>query len=101
MSSTSKTTSATILENLPLLFYSIAVILHTVGITLLVKLKRKRHQDLIIMHLSVTELFMCLLDIAQNVIMRNNYVTPVTSKIVKYIIPVSYTHLTLPTILLV
>lgn len=101
MSNTSKTTSATILENLPLLFYSIAVILHTVGITLLVKLKRKRHQDLIIMHLSVTELFMCLLDIAQNVIMRNSYVTPVTSEVVKYIILVNCCLFVVPSFLII
>lgn len=101
MSNTSKTTSAAVLENLPLLFYSIAVVLHSIGITLLIKLKRKRHQDLIIMHLSVTELFMCLLDMTQNVIMRNNYVTPVTSEIVKYVILVNCCLFVVPSFLII
>ena len=99
MSST--TVSGAVLENLPVLFYSIAVILHTVGITLLIKLKRKRHQDLIIMHLSITELFMCLLDIAQNVIMRYGYVTPVTSQIIYYVIMVNCCFFVVPSFLII
>lgn len=71
----STTMETTILENIPLVFYSIAVILHSLGIALLTKLKRKRHQDVIIMHLSVTELAMCILDILQNVTMRKDYNT--------------------------
>ena len=91
----------TILTNLPLLFYSIAVILHSIGITLLLKLRRKRNQDIIILHLSVSELFMCLLDIVQNILSRDDYVTVMTSRVKSYVIIVNCCFFVVPSFLII
>ncbi|XP_066932247.1 uncharacterized protein [Clytia hemisphaerica] len=91
----------TILTNLPLLFYSIAVILHSIGITLLLKLRRKRNQDIIILHLSITELFMCLLDIIQNILSRDDYVTEMTSRVKSYVIIVNCCFFVVPSFLII
>jgi hypothetical protein len=90
-----------IVKNIPLLFYSIAVVLHSIGIMLLTKVRRRRNQDLIILHLSVSELFMCLLDIAQNILMRDRYMRRSTEVAIAYVIIVNCCFFVVPSFLII
>ena len=58
------------LYDLPLFLYSIAILLHLLGLFLLSNQKQSSNQDIIIMNLSVAELGMCMFDIVQNILSR-------------------------------
>ena len=90
-----------LIKNIPLLFYTIAIILHSTGIILLTKIQRMRNQDLIILHLSVSELFMCLLDIAQNIMTRDRYANQSTSLAVSYVIIANCCFFVVPSFLII
>ena len=58
------------LYDLPLFLYSIAILLHLLGLFLLSNQKQSSNQDIIIMNLSIAELGMCMFDIVQNILSR-------------------------------
>ena len=58
-------------QNLPLPLYIISITLHCLGIYLLSNLPQgKRNQDIIIMNLSIAEIFMSSCDLTQNILIR-------------------------------
>ena len=65
----------TLLENIPVPLYLLSIMLHSIGIFLLLTLKHRRNQDIIIMNLSIAEISMSLCDFSQNILSRYHNVS--------------------------
>ena len=65
----------TLFENIPVPLYLLSIMLHSIGIFLLLTLKHRRNQDIIIMNLSIAEISMSLCDFSQNILSRYHNVS--------------------------
>ena len=57
-------------QNITLPLYAIAISLHSLAIYLLLKLSKRRNQDVIFLNISASEICMCCCEVTQNIISR-------------------------------
>ena len=89
------------LTNIPIPLYIISITLHITGIFLLTTQRsRRRNQDIIILNLSICELWMSICDLVQNILMRSGQGSYIMkSQGYQYLILVQCTFFVLPSLL--
>ena len=90
-------TLTAVITNLPLPLYATSVLLHSIGIYLLFCKRHRRNQDIILIHLSISEIGINIFDITQNIMTRSQN----NKRVVSYLIVINCSFFVIPFLLIV